>query len=82
MDTDLKLGKFHTGLPSNRAWVLGEIASAAYNKDRDMMFASTVGFSTELRFLRYRPSYVHCCRALTLALAKLSCLSLLIVDLN
>jgi len=37
------------------------------------MFASTVGFSTELRFLRYRPSYMHCCRALTLALAKLSC---------
>jgi len=46
MDTDLKLGKFHTGLPSNRAWVMGKIASAAYK------FASTVGFSTELRFLR------------------------------
>ena len=30
MDTDLKLGKFHTGLPSNRAGVLGKIASAAY----------------------------------------------------
>jgi len=37
------------------------------------MFASTVGFSTELRFLRQRPSYMHFCRALTLALAKLSC---------
>ena len=24
MDTDLKLGKFHTGLPSNRAWLLGK----------------------------------------------------------
>ena len=51
MDTDLKLGKFHTGLPSNRAWVLSKIASAAY-KIRDVMFASTVGFSTELRFLQ------------------------------
>jgi len=30
MDTDLKLGKFHTGLPSNRAWVVSKIASAAY----------------------------------------------------
>ena len=50
-DTDLKLGKFHTGLPSNRAWVLGKIVLAAY-KIRDMMFASTVGFSTELRFFR------------------------------
>ena len=30
MDTDLKLGKFHTGLPSNRAWLLGKIASATY----------------------------------------------------
>ena len=30
MDTDLKLGKFHTGLPSNRACVLGKIALAAY----------------------------------------------------
>ena len=29
-DTDLKLGKFHTGIPSNRAWVLCKIASAAY----------------------------------------------------
>ena len=30
MDTDLKLGKFHTGLPSNRSLVMGKIASAAY----------------------------------------------------
>jgi len=43
------------------------------------MFASTVGFLTELRFLRQRPSYMHCCRALTLALAKLSCLVIIIV---
>jgi len=50
MDTDLKLGKFHTGLPSNRACVLGKIASAAYKIE--MMFASSVVFSTELRFLR------------------------------
>ena len=50
MDTDLKLGKFHTGLPSNRACVLGKIASAAYKIE--MMFVSIVGFSTELRFLR------------------------------
>jgi len=38
------------------------------------MFVSTVGFLTELRFLRQRPLYMHCCRALMLALAKLSCL--------
>jgi len=31
MDTDLKLGKFHTDLPSNRAWVLGTVAFTASN---------------------------------------------------
>jgi len=46
MDTDLKLGKFHISLPTNRACGIGCI------QDRDMMFASNVGFSTELRFLR------------------------------
>jgi len=55
------------------------MALAAYKHDASwlhsyMMFASTVGFSTELRFLRQRPSYMHCCRTLTLALAKLSCI--------
>ena len=42
MDTHLKLGKFRTGLPTNRACGIGCM------QDRDMMFASNVGFSTEL----------------------------------
>jgi len=38
----------------------------------DVMFGSRVGFSAKLRFLRYGPSYMHCCRALTFASAGLS----------
>jgi len=31
------------------------------------------------RFLCYGPSYTHCCRALTLALARLSCIIIILV---
>jgi len=70
MDTDLKLGKFHMGLLTNWACGIGCI------QDRDMMFASTVDFRLSLDFF---DSGLYTCTAvarLTLALAKLSCLTI------
>jgi len=34
-----------------------------------------MGFSAELRFIFYGPSYAHCCRTLTFAPARLSCIN-------